>query len=168
MTGDFVIKRLSRDDPRAGFTCGVASLDRYLRERAGQDERKHVAHCFVAVSLPERQVAGYYTLSATSIPSDAISEAKRHRLPLYPRLPAALIGRLAVDERYRGMGLGAAMIIDAGQRALQSDAAFYALVVDAKDEAAAAFYRYHQFEAFIGEPLSLFIPLATMQDLMSP
>lgn len=166
MSHGFAIERLSSRHERSGFASGVAPLDRYLRDQAGQDERRHVAHCFVAVPEGSLVVAGFYTLAAAAVSADALPEEMRRRLPRYPQLPAALVGRLAVDQHYRGVGLGAAMIIDAGRRALESAPAVYALVVSAKDEGAAAFYRHHQFEPFVGTPLNLFLPLATFERLM--
>jgi ribosomal protein S18 acetylase RimI-like enzyme len=86
-------------------------------------------------------------------------EAKR--LPRYGVLPAGLIGRLAVDQRFRGQGLGDAFVIDAVRRAADADPAIFALVVDAKDEAAVAFYEHLEFRRFISRPMSLYIPIAT-------
>lgn len=83
------------------------------------------------------------------------------RLPRYPVVPAALIGRLAVDRQYRGRDLGAALLFDAIRRAIRADAAVFAVIGDAKDEAAAAFYRHHGFQPFVGRAASLFLPVAT-------
>jgi len=83
------------------------------------------------------------------------------KLPRYPAVPAALIGRMAVDTGFQGRGLGAAMLADALQRVLASAPAVYAFVVDAKDENAAAFYRHHGFISITGRPSTLFLPVAT-------
>lgn len=72
-----------------------------------------------------------------------------------------MIGRLAVDHRFRGQGLGGALVMDAAVRAARAEAAIYALVVDAKDETAAAFYEHLQFRRFASRPGSLFLPVAT-------
>ena len=85
------------------------------------------------------------------------------RLPRYPVVPAALIGRLAIDRQYRGRGLGAALLFDALARA---DTAIFAILVDAKDDAAAAFYRRHGFQPFAARPLNLFLPLGTALKLL--
>lgn len=70
------------------------------------------------------------------------------RLPRYPANPAVRMGRLAVDKRFHGQGLGAAMLADAAQRSLQAPAAAYALLVDAKSENAVRFYEHHGFRRF--------------------
>jgi ribosomal protein S18 acetylase RimI-like enzyme len=66
-----------------------------------------------------------------------------------------------VDRQYHGRGLGAVLLADAIRRAVRSEPAVFALVVDAKDEAAAAFYRHHGFHPFASRPSSLFLPIAT-------
>ncbi|KAG0184462.1 hypothetical protein DFQ28_011089 [Apophysomyces sp. BC1034] len=73
------------------------------------------------------------------------------------------MGRLAVDQAFKGQGLGGALLADALGRSAHSEIAAYALMVDAKDEAAAAFYRHHGFIALPALPLTLFLPLATVQ-----
>ena len=85
------------------------------------------------------------------------------RLPHYPTVPAALIGRLAVDMRYRGQRLGEALLLDAVDRVLDSDPAVFALVVDAKDEAAASFYRRFEFRPLSVNRMSFFLPVAALE-----
>jgi GNAT superfamily N-acetyltransferase len=71
------------------------------------------------------------------------------------------MGRLAVHQNFKGRGLGGALLADAIKRASDSGIAAYALLVDAKDEEAAAFYRHHGFIPLPDSPLALFLPLAT-------
>ena len=82
------------------------------------------------------------------------------RLPRYPTVPAALIGRLAVDQRFRGLGLGAAMIVDAIARAMGAESAIFAMVVDAKEDTALRFYQHLGFQRFVGLPMRLYLPVA--------
>ena len=89
------------------------------------------------------------------------------RLPRYPTLPAVRIGRLAVDLRYRGRGLGGAMLADAASRALQSPPAVFALLVDAKNDDAVAFYRRYGFRPLTSQSRTLFLPMATAGKLLS-
>lgn len=158
MSSDFRIIPLGSHD-RAKFRSGVEALDRYLAQQAGQDSRRRVGNCFVVLDSADT-IAGYYTFAATSIPLREIPSDTAKRLPSYPDVPAALIGRLAVDERFRRRGLGAAMIADAIVKSRHAAPAIFALVVDAKDEGAAAFYRHHAFCALVGRPLRLFLPIA--------
>lgn len=113
MTAPFVVQALAPVRDRSTFSCGVDALDRYFRERVGQDVRRRVATCFITLPAEDTTIAGYYTLAAASVPMLELPEADARRLPRYPVLPAALIGRLAVDRRYRARGLGAAMLFDA-------------------------------------------------------
>jgi ribosomal protein S18 acetylase RimI-like enzyme len=161
VTAGFVIAPLTAAHDRQTFSCGAEPLDRYLRTQATQDVRRHIANCFVASPLQSNAVAGYYTLSAASIPMTGLPAEQARKLPRYPVLPAALIGRLAVDRSFQGRQLGAALLFDAIARAIRADAAVFALVVDAKDEAAARFYRHHGFEAFSGRAGRMFLPVAT-------
>jgi len=166
VTVSFVIAPLSADHDRLAFSCGVDALDRYLQAQAGQDIRRHVANCFIASPANTNIVAGYYTFSAASVPIVDLPEQEAKRLPRYPVVPAALIGRLAIDRQYRKRGLGAVLLFDAIKRACRSEAAIFAVVVDAKDEDAAAFYQHHGFKAFVGRPRSLFLPVATAMKLL--
>ena len=112
------------------------------------------------------QIAAYYTLASASVLLADLPEALAKKLPRYPSVPAVRMGRLAVDQAFKGQGLGAALLADALRRALTAEIAAYALVVDAKDETAARFYAHHGFIALPEQPLFLFIPLATVKDLI--
>lgn len=146
---------------RAAFNCGSESLDRYLREQANQDVRRRVAACFVALA-DGQHIAGYYTLASASLLLADLPASASKKLPRYPTVPAVRMGRLAVDQAFKGLGLGGALLADALDRAVRSEIAAYSLMVDAKDEAAAAFYRHHGFIALPDSPLTLFLPLATV------
>ena len=155
------VEPLGAAHDRSGFSCGVAALDRYLREQAGQDARRRVAAPFVA-STDGEKVLGFYTLSATSIQLTEVPEPLAKKLPRYPRLPATLLGRLATDLSSRGVGLGRFLLADAIMRAVRSEIASFALVIDAKDEAAASFYERESFIRLPGTPIRL---LRRMDDL---
>lgn len=159
MTGPFCIEPLARTHDRSEFTSGVDPLDRYFREQVTQDIKRRVANCFVALD-PANVVAGYYTFSAASLPIVELTAEETKRLPRYPLLPAGLIGRLAVDQRYRRLGLGSAFILDAIERAACAEPAIFTLLVDAKDEAAGNFYRHLGFRPLASRPMSLFLPIA--------
>jgi GNAT superfamily N-acetyltransferase len=154
----FRIVRLGQQS-RADFDSGVEVLDRYLRQQATQDIRRRVSNCFVA--LEGDVIAGFYTFAATSISIEDLPIDLSKRLPRYPLVPAALVGRLAVDRRFQGRGLGGALLADALQRAGKSDPAVFALVVDAKDDRAAVFYRRHLFRELASHPWRMFLPLSS-------
>ena len=142
------------------FNSDSEQLNRYLREQVTQDVRRRVAACFVALANGPR-IAGYYTLASASLLLADLAASTCKKLPRYPTVPAIRMGRLAVDQAFKGQGLGGALLADA--RAARSGIAAFALMVDAKNEAAAAFYRHHGIIALPDSSLSLFLPLATIQ-----
>ncbi len=167
MTPPFRIAALAPDHDRTAFSCGVEALDRYLRLQATQDVRRRIANCFVAIAEGTPRVAGYYTLASTGIPLVDLPPAIARKLPRYPSVPAALIGRLAVDREFRGRQLGAALLADAAVRVSASATASFTLLVEAKDGSAASFYARHGFVAFASRPSLMFLPLATARQLLS-
>jgi GNAT superfamily N-acetyltransferase len=158
--------RSSRHD-RSGFTSGFAPLDRYLHQQAGQDVRRRVASCFVLVADDDAVPIGYYTLAATSIMLVSLPPAMARRLPRYPDVPAILMGRLAVAARHQGRGFGELLLFDAFGRALRSEIAVYAFVVDAKDDKAAAFYARYRFMPIDRQGTRLFVPMAEVASLLA-
>ncbi len=149
---------LRADHPRNEFDCGDVDLDRYFKTQVTQDIRRHVAHCFVAVNSLGH-VAGYYTLAASSVLLADLPQALAKKLPRYPTVPVARMGRLAVTQSAQQIGLGSALLADALTRVFQADVAAYAMVVDAKHEEAAQFYEKHGFKQFSSHPLSLWLPM---------
>ena len=99
--------------------------------------------------------------AATSVPANDLPAEVLKRLPRYPNLPAALVGRLAVDQSFHRKGLGSTLLADAALRVLKGDTKAFALIVEAKDENAVAFYRLQGFCPFASRPLSLFLLLGT-------
>ena len=156
---------LRADHPRNEFDCGDVDLDRYFKTQVTQDIRRHVAHCFVAVNS-WGQVAGYYTLAASSVLLADLPQVLAKKLPRYPTVPVARMGRLAVTQYAQQIGLGSALLADALTRVFQADVAAFAMVVDAKHEEAALFYEKHGFKQFSSQPLSLWLPMNALVSLM--
>ena len=157
----FRIEPLSCEHDRSRFLSGSEALDRYFREQASQDTKRRITTCFVAVSVGANAVAGYYTLSATGVPLHDLSPAIAKKLPRYPLVPAALLGRLAVDRGHQGEGLGGVLLGDALLRVARTELGVFAIVVDAKDEAAQRFYEHYGFALLPGEARRLCLPVAT-------
>lgn len=160
----FRVVPLDSTHDRNAFDSGSAPLNRYLREQVTQDVRRRVTACFVALNATH-QIAGYYTLASASVLLSDLPAAIAKRLPRYPTVPAVRMGRLAIDQNFQGQGLGSALLADALQRAARAEIAAYALLVDAKDTHVAAFYQHHGLLALPDAPLTLFLPLATVQML---
>lgn len=146
---------------RSSFRSGSEPLDGYFQRQVTQDIRRRVTACFVALTREER-IVGYYTLASASLLLSDLPVSLGKKLPRYPSVPAVRMGRLAVDQEFRGRGLGGALLADALDRVIRSEIAACALVVDAKDESAATFYRHHGFIPLPDSALTLFLPLATV------
>jgi len=161
------IEVLGRTHDRTAFNCGSAALDRYLRRQARQDADKNIAAPFVLTVPSGQQVLGYYTLSACLVNASELPEALIKKLPRYPQLPVTLLGRLAVDQGMKRKGLGEFLLMDALRRSLAAAADFAAMavVVDAKDEAAEAFYKHFSFMPLHERPRRLFLPIKTVVGL---
>jgi len=157
-----VIEPLGRQHDRTRFCCGQPDLDDWFRRRAGQDDRRNVARVFVAVDN-ELGVVGFYSLSSFTLALEDLPEEIARKLPRYAAIPAALIGRLARDERIRGRGVGELLLADAIARILGAgrSLAVFAIVVDAKDDRATLFYQRYGFRAFPNRPRFLFLLTST-------
>lgn len=161
-SSDYSIEPLASHHNRAAFESGVEPLDRYLQQQAGQDAKKRVAAPFVLLDKSSGAVAGYYTLSATSVNLGELPTEIAKKLPKYPVVPAILLGRLAVDKNYRGKRLGEMLLMDALNRCLRSEIAAMAVVVDALDDSVCSFYEHYQFIRFPDYPNRLFLPMMTI------
>jgi GNAT superfamily N-acetyltransferase len=161
------IEPLGRHD-RTAFSCAVAALDDWFRLRAGQNEKRNVARIFVAID-DQRGIVGFYSLSSFTFTIADLPPEHVERLPRYDVIPAALIGRLARDERVRGEGVGGLLLADAIRRVIGASRslAVFAIVVEAMDEKAAAFYRDCGFAAFPNRPLRLFMPASAAAEAVS-
>lgn len=164
----FRIELLRKEHDRSGFDCGSAELNAYLRTQARQDVDRGAAVVYVLVPEAARaQVAGFYSLSSTSVKLDDWPDDVRRKLPRYPLVPATLVGRLAVSLSYRGHRLGERLLIDALRRsfAASRQVGSSAVIVDAKDADVIAFYKRYGFLPFPERPQRLFLPMKTIAQL---
>jgi len=158
---------LGKSHDRSTFRCGSEALDRYLQGQARQDAEKRVAAPFVLLEPPERRVLGFYTLSASVITADQLPTDIARRVPRYPQLTVILLGRLAVDISRKGSVLGSLLLMDALHRGFDAAAevAAMTIVVDAKDDAAEAFYRHFDFQPLQNRPRRWFLPMKSVASL---
>jgi GNAT superfamily N-acetyltransferase len=146
---------------RAGFGCGVPELDEYLHRFATQYRRKGVGNVYVLVDTGTPSlILGYDTLSAAQVDVTELSDADRRKLPRYP-VPCFRMGRLACRADRRGQGLGKLLIGCAVERCLRArkQVAAFALIVDAKNSDAKAFYQHYGFTPCADAPMTLYLPL---------
>jgi len=161
------IEVLSSHHDRQAFSCGIEALDHYLKRQASQDLRKHVAVTFVLVEAGRPAVIGFYTLSATNLRLNDLPESTVKKLPRYPLVPAILLGRLAVGQTHRAKGYGELLLIDALKRCLDiQDIGWAVVLVDAKNEEAAAFYEHYDFIRLAPGSPRLFLPRPTIASLI--
>lgn len=161
---NFTIESLKKSHRREGFSCGDDALDRYIRQQAGQDQKKNVAATFVLIDPDSGAIAGFYTLSMNSVLLNDLPEETRRHLPRYPDIPAALLGRLAVDSKYKGRGLGEHLLMDAMKRCLENEIAVFCLIVDAYEDAV-KFYASYGFIELPGHASRMFLPTKTIEKL---
>lgn len=162
---NLVIEPLNPKHGRAGFRCGVEALDRYFKKQAKQDIKRRISRVFVAIKPDNpKTVLGYYTLSTLSIELHQLPEKLVRKLPKHP-VPAALIGRLAVNDAAQGQGVGRMLLADAIKRtlAVSDQIAIYAMVVNAIDENAKRFYEQFVFKRLSDDSPRLFLPLKSVE-----
>jgi GNAT superfamily N-acetyltransferase len=162
-----VIEPLGKRHNRTTFSSGQVALDEWFRRCAGQDERRNIARVFVATD--DQGVVGFYSLSSFTLTIDQLPTELARGLPRYDLIPAALIGRLARDERARGQGVGGLLLADAMRRILgaSQSLAVFAIIVDAKDDHAAAFYETFGFQRFPVQRDRLFLLTTTAVEALT-
>ena len=165
---DLRIEALGAHHDREGFSCGVESLDRYLKTQASQDVRRKANAVFVLVAAErEIEILGYFTLCATSLEQGEVPEAARKHVPRYPLVSATLLGRLAVSSARQGGGLDVILLAHALRRAYASadTVGSSMVVVDAIGERAVAFYAAHGFTR-LGGSMRLVIAMRSLTKLV--
>lgn len=155
-----LILGLTGNHNRQDFDCGRSELNDWLRHIARQHQDKGLSKTFVTVleNDPAR-ICGYYALTLTEVDTRPLPESRRKKLPRL--IPGVRLGRLAVDVRFQGKRLGELLLVDALERVrfIRQHAGVIGLFVDAIDDKAAAFYAHFGFEAFLDDPLKLFLPV---------
>ena len=161
-----MIELLDKKHNREDFDCGKELLNNYLKTQAGQDIKRKLSACFV-LSENGASIKGYYTLSNNSIPLNSFPEHIQKKLPKkYNSIPTTLLGRLAIDRKHQGQGIGKILLIDALKRSyeLSQHIGSFAVVVDPIDEAAINFYKKYDFIT-LPDSGKMFIATKTLQEL---
>lgn len=163
----YVIEHLEKKHNKKEFSCGIETLDSYLKIKASQDVKKNVAATYVLTANNLEMVIGYYTLSSIGIFPGELPDELVAKLPRYPVLPGILIGRLAVDKNSQKKNIGTYLLIDALKRSLavSKQIGIVAVLVEAINEKAAAFYKNHGFTSFEDNAHKLFLLSSTIRKL---
>ena len=162
------IHLLNKTHDRKHFSCGEAGLDQYLQIFATQDIKRNISRIFVAIQKDKpEQIVGFFSLSANSLDAKDLPETIKQKLPRYP-VPIALLGRLAVDRNFQNKGVGKILLAEALQKVYYAGKtmAVYAIVVEALDTNAKKFYQKFGFITLTNKPLTLFLPMQTIKELM--
>lgn len=152
---------------RVDFDCGKELLNKYLKTQAGQDVKRKLSACFVLSDKETNIIKGYYTLSNNSIPLSSFSEKIQKKIPKsYTSIPTTLLGRLAIDIKYQGKGIGKILLIDALKRAyeISLEIGSFAVVVDPIDVEAERFYKKYDFIK-LPDSGKMFITIKTLSEL---
>jgi GNAT superfamily N-acetyltransferase len=155
---------------RKSFDCGVAPLNVYLQQTARQHSERDISRVFVLVSqddLEPKQVLGYFSLAACDADKSDLPEEIARKLPR--EFPAARLGRLAEQKEKQGLGFGKDLVIAAMVKTAEAArfVGITGLFVDAKDDSAAKFYQQFGFLPLPNQPLTLFLPIQTLREIVS-
>lgn len=162
-----MIELLDKIHNRNDFDCGNELLNNYLKTQAGQDAKRKLSACFVLTETETNAIKGFYTLSNNSIPLNSFPTTIIQKLPKsYTSIPTTLLGRLAINKKYQGLGIGKILLIDALKRSFQNAQIIgsFAVVVDPIDENAEAFYTKYDFIK-LPDSGKMFIAMKTLNDL---
>lgn len=156
------MEMLSSHD-RSDFRCGNDRIDKYFRETVSQDVKRDYAKCFVAVDVETGRVAGFYTLTANSIPLTEIPDDLKKKMPRYPTVPVGLIGWLGRHLDFKGSGLGEVLLFDAIKRLVNNTTVgLHAIIADAIDDDAIKFYDGFGFVSLAADrPNRMYMTVAT-------
>ena len=160
---------INKGHNREAFDCGEEALNEFLRRYARKSHERGGAKTFLAIDDTDNDtdnetVVGFYSLSPASIDYSQTPEIVRRGLARYD-VPGFRLARLAVDRRFQGQGIGGQLLLAAGRRCLLAAAEVggVVLVIDAKNERVAAWYASYGAVPLLDAPLTLLLPLATIE-----
>ncbi len=152
---------------RDNFSCGNNLLDNYFWRQVKQDVKRKLSACFVLTDKESNRIKGYYTLSGNSISNELIPDFFKKKLPKsYSAIPTILLGRLAIDKKFQGQGIGKILLIDSLKRCFEiSDSiGAFAVIVDPLDNDAERFYNKFGFIK-LPDSEKMFLPMKTIKKL---
>lgn len=163
----YITEPLNADHDRSDFSCGKSMLDYYIQKQARQDMKRRLAVVFV-VPDENNRVKGFYTLSNYNVSRDDVPESLRKKMPpSYETLPTTLLGRLAVDNKFKGNRLGESILFDALYRSLEisdSSCGPIVVVVGPLDNEAVSFYGKYGFIT-LPDRGRMFLPMKTIKNM---
>lgn len=157
MTGYSTPRPIGPEDDTSGFSSGDSALDGWLKRYALVNHTAGAARIYVTIR--DGKVVGYYALAAASIMRDDATGRAAKAMP--QPVPAILLGRLAVDQKEQGHGLGKHLLRDAISRTLVAAETIgvRVLLVHAASEETRTFYLHYDFEPSPTDPMHLMLML---------
>ena len=159
---------IAKRHDRASFDCGEQALNEFLQRHARQSHDRGAAKTFLAISKSDgKTILGFYSLCPAALEYARVPEIVREGLARHD-VPVFRLVRLAVNRPFQGQGLGGQLILAAGRRCLlvATEVGGVAILIDAKRERAAKWYQSYGAIPLADSPLSLLLPLATVQDAL--
>jgi len=153
---------------RGRFDCGEEALNTFLQTLARQQQTKGISKTFVLVdSAKPKTIVGFFSLAACEVISENLPPAWSRKYP--SKAPGAKLARLAVDRKHQGKGYGQLLMIEAMKKTLlvAENIGIIGFFVDAKHHAARTYYEQFGFISFRQEPLEMFLPLATLRQVLT-
>lgn len=147
------------------FDCNEVTLNDWLQKRALRNQVSGASRIFVVCNA-EREVRAYYCLSAGAIAHYEAPKNLRRNMP--NPLPVVVLGRLAIDQKVQGKGLGSALLKDALLRVVQVslETGVFAVLVHALSDSAKKFYLSRGFVESPIQPMTLFMTVKTIRSLL--
>lgn len=161
---DWREEAIGRHHDRKNFDCGAPELNEYLARYARRNHEAGGAKTFVAVpEAGSKRILGFYSISPGAVefarvPAELTTELGRYEVPVFR------LGRLAVDRKSQGEGLGGELLVAAAERALAvaAEVGGVALAIDAKNGDTAQWYERFGALRLLDDPLKLILPLAVI------
>jgi predicted N-acetyltransferase YhbS len=157
---------LSEGGQLSKFDCGAPELNEWLQKHSRAGAKSGSAQTFVAVDSKD-EIVGYYALTVQSVIANAAPSRLAKGMPRHP-IPVILLARLAVDEKFKGQGIGVGLLKNALLRCLNAskEMGVRAVIVDAKNDAARLFYQHFNFAPFPGEKNRLFLLIKDLDKII--
>lgn len=163
------IELLAPSHDRGAFDCSNDALNQFFRQTARQQIQKGISRTFVLTDSEQPEtILGFFTLSLCEVRAERLPPKLAKKYP--STVPGVRLARLAVAKTWQRQGIGEILMVEAMQRTLfiADNAGIIGLFVDAKDEAAKAYYQRFGFVSLEEAPLELFLPLPTISQLLEP
>ena len=152
---------------RHSFDCGKTPLNQFLQRQARQNADRNVGVTHVAVAAKgESKILAYYTLLTRVVDAEIIPSKKLPR----GEIGVALLGRLAVDNQGQGLGRRCLLRAMSQVEAASRDIGLHALVLEASDAEARAWYLHLSFgfQPLLDDPNHLYLPVETIRQSLTP